>query len=128
MIELNLIKKYKPIKPKNELVVAGVVIGVVRKYKKMAGKPREFVLSVASWPNAIAHIDADAFFVACEVATNPTLKDECVVVGRERGIVTALNYSAKAKGIKKGMLISEVKRICPDLIVIESDYEKCLLI
>ncbi len=26
-------KKYKPIKPKNELVVAGVVIGVVRKYK-----------------------------------------------------------------------------------------------
>jgi len=84
----------------------------------------EFVLSVASWPQAIAHIDADAFFVACEVATNPTLKSKCVVVGRERGIVTALSYSAKAKGIKRGMLISDAKRTCPDLVVIESDYEK----
>ena len=90
----------------------------------MSGKPKEFVLSVASWPQAIAHIDADAFFVACEVATNPTLKDKNVVVGKERGIVTALSYSAKAKGIKRGMLISEAKRICPDLVVIESNYEK----
>ncbi len=90
----------------------------------MSEKPKEFVLSVASWPQAIAHIDADAFFVACEVATNPTLKDKNVVVGKERGIVTALSYSAKAKGIKRGMLISEAKRICPDLVVVESDYEK----
>ena len=90
----------------------------------MTEKPREFVLSVASWPQAITHIDADAFFVACEVATNPTLKDKNVVVGKERGIVTALSYSAKARGIKRGMLISEAKRICPDLVVIESDYEK----
>lgn len=81
-----------------------------------------YVLNVSSWPQAIAHIDADAFFVACEVATNPTLKDKNVVVGKERGIVTALSYSAKARGIKRGMLISEAKRICPDLVVIESDY------
>ncbi len=84
----------------------------------------DHVFSVSSWPNAIAHIDADAFFVACEVATNPSLQNKCIVVGKERGIVTALSYSAKAKGVKRGMLISQAKKICPSLVVIESDYEK----
>ncbi len=83
-----------------------------------------YVLNVSSWPNAIAHMDADAFFVSCEQAVNPSLSAKCVVVGRERGIVTALSYSAKARGIKRGMLISEAKRICPSLIVVESDYER----
>jgi len=84
----------------------------------------DYVFSVSSWPHAIAHIDADAFFVACEIATDPSLQNKCVVVGKERGIVTALSYQAKTKGIKRGMLISQAKKICPSLVVIESDYEK----
>jgi len=85
---------------------------------------KNHIFNVSSWPNAIAHMDADAFFVACEQAVNPALFGKCVVVGKERGIVTALSYSAKAKGIKRGMLISESKRICPNLIVVESNYER----
>ncbi len=92
------------------------------KYKPMDNK--NHIFNVSSWPNAIAHMDADAFFVSCEQAANPSLSDKCVVVGKERGIVTALSYSAKGRGIKRGMLISEAKRICPSLIVIESDYER----
>ena len=78
---------------------------------------------INSWPKAIAHIDADAFFVACERALNPSLNGKCVAVGKERGIITALSYEAKAKGVKRGMRTFEAKKLCPGLIVIESDYE-----
>lgn len=81
-------------------------------------------LLVFDWHNAIMHIDADAFFVACEQATNPRLLGKPVVVGKERGIVTAASYEAKARGIKRGMRIWEVKKLCPEAIVINSDYEK----
>lgn len=81
-------------------------------------------LMVYDWHNAIMHIDADAFFVACEQATNPGLLGKPVVVGRERGIVTAASYQAKARGIKRGMRIWEVKKVCPEALVINSDYEK----
>ncbi|MEO0080210.1 MAG: DNA polymerase IV [candidate division WOR-3 bacterium] len=81
-------------------------------------------LVVEEWRRVILHVDADAFFVACEQATNPRLKGRPVVVGRERGIVTAASYEAKARGIKRGMRIWEVKRLCPEAIVLHSDYEK----
>ncbi len=78
---------------------------------------------INSWPMAVAHIDADAFFVACEQALNPSLNGKCAAVGKERGIITALSYEAKAKGVKRGMRTFEAKKLCPGLIVIESDYE-----
>ncbi|MEO0071362.1 MAG: DNA polymerase IV [candidate division WOR-3 bacterium] len=81
-------------------------------------------LIIFDWHNAIMHIDADAFFVACEQATNPRLLGKPVVVGKERGIVTAASYEAKELGVKRGMRIWEVKRLCPETIVINSDYEK----
>lgn len=81
-------------------------------------------LMIYDWHNAVMHIDADAFFVACEQATNPGLSGKPVVVGRERGIVTAASYEAKARGIKRGMRIYEVKKLCPEAVVINSDYEK----
>ncbi len=81
------------------------------------------VLSVHSWPQAIAHLDADAFFVSCEQASVPALKGKCVAVGKERGIVIALSYEAKAKGVKRGMFVSDAKRICPGIIILDSNYE-----
>lgn len=80
-------------------------------------------LTIASWPKAILHVDADAFFASCEQALNPELKGRPVVTGLERGIVAAMSYEAKAKGIKRGMRIKEVKRLCPDAIILPSDYE-----
>jgi len=81
------------------------------------------VLSVHSWPQAIAHLDADAFFASCEQASAPALKGKCVAVGKERGIIIALSYEAKAKGVKRGMFVSDAKRICPDIIILDSNYE-----
>lgn len=86
----------------------------------MSGQP----LVLIDWGKAILHIDADAFFVACEQATNPSLLGKPVVVGRERGIVTAASYEAKALGIKRGMPIREIKNLYPGVIILNSDYDK----
>jgi DNA polymerase-4/DNA polymerase V len=72
---------------------------------------------------AILHIDADCFFVSCELAKWPKLKGKPVATGMERGIVSALSYEAKYKGVKRGMSIFEAKKVCKDIIFIPSDYE-----
>jgi DNA polymerase-4 len=75
------------------------------------------------YPRAIVHVDGDSFFAACEVAKNPALKGKPVVTGKERGIISAATYEAKALGVTRGIPIHEARRICPDLIVIDADYE-----
>ena len=80
-------------------------------------------LNLRSFPRAIIHIDADAFFASCEQAVNPRLKGKPVITGRERGIASAVSYEAKALGIKRGMSIRDIKAICPDIIHLPSDYE-----
>lgn len=77
----------------------------------------------SSFPQAILHVDADSFFASCEVARRPELKGKPVVTGLERGIVSSLTYEAKDRGVKRAMSLREVKRICPDVIFLPSDYE-----
>ncbi len=71
----------------------------------------------------ILHVDGDCFFAACEIARRPELKEKPVVTGLERGIVSSLSYEAKARGVKRAMSFQEVKRICPDVVFLPSDYE-----
>ena len=84
-------------------------------------------LNIYEFPQAILHLDANAFFASVEQAVNPELKGKPVVVGKERGIVTAVSYEGKALGIKRGMTIAEVKRRFPQAVILESDYEKYAL-
>ncbi len=77
----------------------------------------------ASFPQAILHVDGDAFFTSVEQATHPHLKGRPVVSGKERGIIACASYEAKALGIKRGVGLWEARRICPDLVVLPSDYE-----
>jgi len=79
--------------------------------------------SASLFPRAILHVDADCFFASCEVAKQPILRGKPVVTGLERGIVSSLTYEAKARGIKRGMSLRDVKKICPEIILIPSDYE-----
>ena len=58
--------------------------------------PMEQSLSLRSFPRAILHIDADAFFASCEQAVNPRLKGKPVITGKVRGIAAAVSYEAKA--------------------------------
>jgi DNA polymerase-4/DNA polymerase V len=80
-------------------------------------------LTLKSYPRAILHIDGDAFFASCEQARNPALKGKSVITGKERGIVASLSYEAKAKGITRAMKLYDAVKICPDLILLPSDYE-----
>ncbi|MBI5633716.1 MAG: DNA polymerase IV [Nitrospirae bacterium] len=80
-------------------------------------------LTIRSWPQAIIHLDADAFFASCEQAIHPELKGRPVITGKERGIVAAASYEAKAKGVQRGTRLSDVKKICPDAVILPSDYE-----
>ncbi len=79
--------------------------------------------SLRSYPRAILHIDGDSFFASCEVAKNPALRGKPVVTGKERGIASAMTYEAKAQGVTRGMRLSEIKKVCPDAIILSSDYE-----
>lgn len=78
---------------------------------------------VHDFPRAILHIDGDGFFAACEVAKDPSLRGKPVITGKERGIVSACTYEAKARGITRGMILSQVREICPEAVILPSDYE-----
>src|SRR5512147_3050796 len=80
-------------------------------------------IQLSSWPRAILHLDADAFFASCEQAVHPELRGRPVITGRERGIVAAASYEAKDRGVQRGMRLFEVKKVCPDAVILPSDYE-----
>jgi DNA polymerase-4 len=80
-------------------------------------------LTIRSWPRAILHLDADAFFASCEQAVHPQLRGKPVITGKERGIVAAASYEAKNRGVQRGMRLFEARKVCPDVITVPSDYE-----
>ncbi len=80
-------------------------------------------LSIHSYPRAILHIDGDAFFASCEQARNPAWQGKPVICGKERGIAASMSYEAKARGVTRAMRLSEIIRLCPDAIILPSDYE-----
>ncbi len=82
-----------------------------------------FPLTLGSFPKAILHIDGDAFFASCEQSRNPELKGKPVVTGKERGIAASMSYEAKNRGVVRGMRLSDIKKVCPDAIILPSDYE-----
>ncbi|MBI5456806.1 DNA polymerase IV [Candidatus Kaiserbacteria bacterium] len=76
-----------------------------------------------SFPRAIIHIDGDSFFASCEIAKDPKLKGKPVITGKERGIVSSCTYDVKKRGVQRGMELGEARKICPDAIILPSDYE-----
>src|SRR5437868_3297661 len=71
-------------------------------------------VTLSSFPRAILHVDGDSFFAACEVAKDPRLRGKPVITGKERGIVSAATYEAKARGVKRGVKLSDALKMCPD--------------
>src|SRR3954449_11413774 len=80
-------------------------------------------LTLSSFPRAILHIDGDAFFASCEQAADPKLRHKPVVTGLERGIASSMSYEAKALGVTRGMPIHDIRRVCPECVILPSDYE-----
>src|SRR5256885_13756902 len=80
-------------------------------------------LTLQTFPRAIVYIDGDAFFASCEQSRRPKLQGRPVVTGKERGIAASMSYEAKARGVTRGMRIAEIRKVCPDAIILPSDYE-----
>ncbi|MDO8570321.1 MAG: DNA polymerase IV [Candidatus Daviesbacteria bacterium] len=80
--------------------------------------------------NTILHIDMNSFFASVEQQANPKLRGKPIgVTGGDRETRTVLctaSYEAKKMGVKTGMQIWEAKKICPDLIIIQSNHDKYL--
>ncbi|HZZ59024.1 MAG TPA: DNA polymerase IV [Opitutaceae bacterium] len=71
----------------------------------------------------IVHLDADAFFVSCEQARDPSLRGrKCAVGGATRGIIASASYEARACGVYTPMPTQRALKVCPDLIMIRPTF------
>ena len=80
-------------------------------------------LTLHNFPRAIVHIDGDAFFASCEQSRRPALQGRPVVTGKERGIAASMSYEAKARGVTRGMRLADIHKVCPEAVILPSDYE-----
>lgn len=73
----------------------------------------------------IFHIDINAFFASAHLIEDPSLRGKPVVVCRDvqGSVVTTASYEARSYGIGSAMPLSQAKRLCDDLIVVELDFE-----
>ncbi|HEY8993972.1 MAG TPA: DNA polymerase IV [Lacunisphaera sp.] len=77
-----------------------------------------FIAATPALPT-IVHLDADAFFVSCELSMRPELRGtKCAVGGRERGIISSASYEARACGVYTPMPTKLALKVCPDLILL----------
>ena len=76
------------------------------------------------------HIDCNAYFASCEVATRPGLEGKPVVVanGNEAGggVILALTAEAKALGLKRGTPLFQVRRLLQQggVVICPADHKK----
>lgn len=70
------------------------------------------------------HIDLNAFFANAEILLNPELKGKPIVISgaTRRSVVSTASYEARAFGIHSAMPVSEAKKLCRDLIIVEGHY------
>lgn len=78
---------------------------------------------ITDWPNAVAHIDADAFYASCERVRRPELagKPVCVLSNHE-AMVIAKTYDAKRRGITTGMPVWEARKLLPEAEYLPADF------
>lgn len=81
------------------------------------GDLRNLARSSTTTPlRVIALIDFDAFYAQCETVRLGLPKDQPLAVQQWKAII-ALNYPAKAAGLKRGMSVDAAKSQCPNVLL-----------
>ena len=68
----------------------------------------------------------DAFFASVELLERPELRHLPVVVSslHPRAVICAASYPAREFGLRSAMPMSQARKLCPQVVVIEPDFEK----
>ena len=74
----------------------------------------------------IIHIDMDAFYASVELRERPKLKHLPVVISSHhpRAVIAAASYPARKFGLRSAMSMSQAKKLCPQVVIIEPHFEK----
>jgi len=79
--------------------------------------------TIHNWPNAIAHVDCDAFYASREAVRHPELKGRAIcVLSSQNAIVVAKSYDAKALGVSTGMPVWEARKLAPQAVFLAADF------
>lgn len=68
----------------------------------------------------IIHIDIDCFYAQVEEIRNPLLRTKPLGI-QQKNIIVTCNYIARQFGIHKLMLLSEAKKLCPQLTLVNGE-------
>ena len=74
----------------------------------------------------IIHIDMDAFYASVEQMDHPELKGRPVAVGgsRQRGVVAAASYEARAFGVHSALASIIAARRCPNIVFVKPRFDR----
>lgn len=74
----------------------------------------------------IIHIDMDAFYASVELRERPDLKHLPVVISSHhpRAVIAAASYPAREFGLRSAMSMSQARKLCPHVVIIEPNFEK----
>lgn len=105
---------------------AALVLKNPLKGKEKAGNKAERV---------IMHVDFDAFFVSAGLVSRPHLRGKPVVVCHSQHAqggasstseIASASYEARKFGIKNGMSLQQAQKLCPDLVTMPYEFERCV--